>query len=184
MNYEGVFALLTAVPVWLITLCICVICQTVGFVLADRSVGLSFNVSYASVIGDLCLNIIILIGATVLQRNAPLPAGFGSGPQVLWLVVCITVGIVFANMTAPLPNMILPDRYHNLVVVPVYLFLIPLMVLTILHNGTRSEIVVCCTLIAVWGLFFWFDFSHERLNQPEYIIKHLGLRFEKGRITK
>ncbi|HEY4501424.1 MAG TPA: hypothetical protein VJI70_04175 [Candidatus Paceibacterota bacterium] len=184
-EYEGAFKLLAAVPVWMTALFVAIMCVAIPFVLADRTTGLFFNVSYSGVVGDLCLIIVILIGVTVIQRGALLPVWFsGMWPQVLWSAVCVTVGIILVTMTTPWPTETWPDRYHNFVTVPIFLFLLPLMVLTIIYNGNRVEMVMSCLLVAIWGSFVLYDFRTERMNQPEYVTKKFGLQFQNGRIVK
>lgn len=192
-GYVGIFRLLAVTPVWAAALFILVLCSPLGimFVLADRSTGLFFNVSYSGVIGDMLLTIAILIGVTVLKRGAPLPTiWYGHStiwPQIIWLLVCVAVGItlfISPSHSTPLTNETLPDRYHNLVVVPVYLFLVPAMALVIVYNGTVAEIVIGLLLVAIWACLVWFDYDNNRLNQPEYVHQRFGLHFQAGRIVE
>ena len=75
-HYTGIFQLFAVVPVWVVALFVLMIGIGVPFVIADRTTGLFFNVSYSGVLGDLCLIIVVLIGTTVIQDGLPFPTWF------------------------------------------------------------------------------------------------------------
>jgi len=183
-HYTGIFQLFAVVPVWVVALFVLMIGIGVPFVIADRTTGLFFNVSYSGVLGDLCLIIVVLIGTTVIQDGLPFPTWFSSvWPQLVWAGVCLVVGFVLVTADTPWPIATWPDRYHNFVVVPVLLFLLPLLLLAILYNGNATEMAMGGLLIVLWCGLGVYDFETERINQPEYVAKKFGLQFEKGRIV-
>ncbi len=185
--HEGLFRLIAVSPVWAIALFVLVFCTSIGilFVLADQKSGLFFNVSYSGTFGDLCLTIAVLIGTAVIQRGAPLPTWFSSiGVQTSWFVCCSIIGIILATTTTLWPTATWPDRYHNLVVVPLFLFIVPMTMLAVLYNGNRMEITAECFMVAIWAGLAYYDFRDNRLNQPEWLQKHFGIRLVHDRFER
>lgn len=183
--YTGVFSLLAGVQMWVIVFVALMIGFAVPFVIADRTTGLFFNFSYSGTIGDICLMTVVLIGVTILQRGAPLPLWFSSAnSQIVWLIVCGTAGILLVMLTTPWPTATWPDRYHNAVVAPLFLFLLPLVLLAIWYNGTPTERGVSLLLVAVWLVFVFYDFAGERINQPARLEKLYGLKVVDGRLQR
>lgn len=183
--YAGVFALTMGIPVWAIVFFALIIGIGIPFVIADRASGLFFNFSYSGMVGDICLLTVVLVGIAVIQRGASLPAWLANGTtQAIWLVLCIVVGILLVTISTPWPTATWPDRYHNCVVVPLFLFFTPLAVLATLYNGNRVEVVVSLLLIATWGGLVVYDFRDGRINQPGRLERLFDIKLVNGRFEK
>lgn len=181
----GVFKLLAVVPMWAIALFILVTTIAVPFIIADRATGLFFNFSYSGVVGDACLIVVVLIGVTVIQRGAPLPLWFaGVWPQVILATICIAIGVLLVTMSTPWPIETWPDRYHNASVVPILLFLVPMMILVIFFNGTRIEWSIGLLLVMIWAVLVVYDFHDNRMNQPARLEKMFGIELVDGRFVR
>ncbi len=186
-EYAGLFKLLATVPMWAVALFILLVGTSIGlsYLIGDKTSGVYFNTSYSSTMGDLCLCVVVLIGVTVLQRGEPIPEWFsGLRSQVVWFAISMTVGILLVTVTTPLPHAEWPDRYHNFVVVPMYLFLLPMMLLAIMYNGSRAEVAAGCALMAIWAALVIYDFHDSRINQRQWLGERFGIRFEQGHIVK
>jgi hypothetical protein len=57
--------------------------------------------------------------------------------------------------------------------------MVPLAALTVMCNGTFTERTAVVLLLAVFFWLAWFDFSHERLNQPEYVYRKFGINLHR-----
>lgn len=176
-EYTGVFALLAKAPLWVILFVFVVVNIGIPFVIADRKSELSFNFSYSGVIGDLCCFLtVFVIGITVIRRGVSLPEWFaGAGPQAIWLVVCIAAGIYLVTAATPWPTATWPDRYHNAVIVPLLLFFMVPMVLSIWYGGDRAETSAAFLLVAVWAALVVYDFKDDRINQPARLEKQFRI---------
>jgi len=184
-EYSGIFALLARVPMWATVFVALVVGMAIPFVIADRTSGLFFNFSYSGMIGDICLLTVVLIGATVIQREVPIPSWFaGMWPQIIWFAACIAVGVFLVTVATPWPIATWPDRYHNAVTVSLFLFLVPLMALAILYGGNRTETTVALLLIAIWGGLVVYDFKNDRMDQPARLERLFGLKLVNDRFEK
>lgn len=156
----------------------------VPFVISDRIQGLFFNVSYAGTLGDIGLFIVALIGTTVIQRGGPLPTWFAGTTQLAWLIICALIGYFLATKITPWPINTWPNRYHNGVIVPVFLFFVPMMLLATLCNGNRVEIATSFLLIAIWAALVVYDFKDDRIRQSERLERMFGLTLVDGRFVR
>lgn len=184
-GYVGVFALMAAVPMWIIVLVALIIGVVIPFVIADRVSGLFFNYSYSRMIGNIGLLTVILIGVTVLERGDPLPAWFASTVlQTSWLLICIVVGILLVVVNSYLPIATWPDRYHNAVVVLLFLFFVPLAMLVIFNNGRYYEVVASSLLLVVWAAFGVYDLADDRIDQPARLEEQYGIVFSNEHFVR
>jgi|SRR3989344_443338 len=183
-EYVGVYAILAAMPMWLVVLVALVIGVAVPFVIADQTSGLFFNYSYSGMIGDICLLVVVLIGATVIERGAPLPGWYASmWAQAIWFVLCAAVGVMLVTVTTPWPTAAWPDRYHNAVVVPLFLFFVPLLMLAVFRNGSPTEAIVCAMLTGAWVGLVYYDFADDRMNQPARLEREFHISLVHGRLV-
>lgn len=182
-TYTGVFALFAATPIWAIVLVALIIGFAVPFIIADRVSGLFFNYSYSGMVGDMGLLVVILIGATVIQRGELLPSWLTSAWfQGVWLVACIAIGIRLGRDNFLLPTATWPDIYHNAASVPIYLFFCFLSLLTILFGGKPYEIQAGIALVLIWGILVVYDFVDGRIDQPARLEQQFGIQFVNRRL--
>lgn len=177
-GYAGVFKILAETPMWTIVLVFLVIGTSLGlaFIIGDRTNGIYFNTSYSSVVGDLCLSVILLIGVTVLQRGEPLPAWMlQTGVHLGLVVLALAIGYVI-NTKAPAPYA-WSERYHSFVVVPFYIVMLPLMTLAIIYGGTEVEKKAALALLVSWLALVVYDFADGRIDQRKWVAEKFGVEF-------
>lgn len=184
--YGGVFGFLAYTPQWVTLLIALTTGLAIPFVIADQKTGLFYNFSYSGMIGDLGFLVVLFIGIGVVQRGAPLPYWFaGLWPQLLWFAVCVAIGAYLVTATTPWPIASWPDRYHNAVIAPLFLFLLPLLILATLSNGNWIEKTVTGLLIGIWAVLVLYDFAEHRINQPERLERQFNIELRDGQyVTK
>ena len=183
--YVGVYSILAAMPIWEVVFIGLVVGYALPFLIADRTVGLFFNYSYSGMLGDIGLFTVILVGIEVVRQGLPLPAWFSSIlPQTAWLVLCVAAGIFVVVTNIVWPTDTLPNRYHNGVVAPLFLFFAPLMLLATFSNGSRFEIVVSVLLVAVWVSLVIYDYRSGRIKQNERLAREFGIHVILGRFQR
>ncbi|GEM_PF-862375 len=183
-DYVGLFLVIGHTPVWGTVLFVLLFATPLGFifVVADRT-SMFTNVSYSGVLGAISMVVVVLIGATVVQRGAPLPPSLmGISGQVVWAVACFGVGIRVGLYTPWLPNR-WPDLYYYLVGGPVGAFLAVPMALATFYNGDRAEKTASAVLAVIWLGLVAYDWYNQRLDQPEWIWRRHGIRWVRDRFV-
>jgi len=181
-DYVGIFKLIATTRWWVTLGVLLAVGWAIPFVIADRGTKLFYNFSYSGMIGDLCLLIVICIGITMLQRGEALPIWFSGGvTQILWLIICIGMGAYLGSADTPWPIESPADRYHNMITVPVFMFLLPLMILAIKHGGDEVEWPTVWVLVLVWAALGVYDGATNRLNQPKRLSRMFGVVLVDGK---
>lgn len=178
-TYTGVFALFAATPIWAIVLVALYVSFAIPIIIANRVSGLFFNYSYSGMIGDIGLLVVILIGATVIQRGEFLPSWLTSAWfQGVWLVSCIAIGIRLGRDNFLLPTATWPDIYHNAISVPLFMFFGMLMFFATIFAGKPYEIQASIALVLIWGILVLYDFVDDRIDQPARLENQFALEFK------
>ncbi len=178
MELIGSHAALAAMPQWLIGLTLALLTWGVVFVGRDRLEGLGYNVSYASVIGDMTLIAIVVMASSMLQRGpVSLPAFWvGANYHLICIAVAYVAGMFsLAAPGEPIGNKTAMDIYHGVVVLPLYVYLLLSVAPVIWVSGSKGwtgEIAGAVCLLCVWGWMFIVDAKEGRLNQPGWLEKH------------
>jgi hypothetical protein len=63
------------------------------------------------------------------------------------------------------------DMYHNIVVLPLYVWLLGLTVPVVYLHGSSGQKIVGTLCLLVWIACFIFDWKTERLQQRHYLNK-------------
>lgn len=184
--YAGVFKLLYATEIWVALLVAGIIGVVIPFLLADRKLGLFYNYSYSGVIGDFGFIVVIAIGMSVIQRGEPLPEWLLSyWFQLGWLVVCIAVGIKLGKENFFLPTATWPDMYHNIVLVPIFMYFVMATGIPVVFvNGRTHEAVACVALVLVWLGLVLYDITDERIDQPARLQREFHIELRDGKFVK
>ncbi|NTW22364.1 hypothetical protein HGA34_02335 [Candidatus Falkowbacteria bacterium] len=163
-------------PIWGLALLLYLL---TGFVIdAGRETleGFSYNVSHAARYGDIGLIVIILIAVTVLKRVHILPSWLTSDLLHLALAfVCLGLGViievgVLANSNWQLGQAV--DIYHNLAIVPLFLYLLAILLPVTYLYGRSGEKTATILLLLLWLALVIYDASSGRLNQREWLEKN------------
>ncbi len=136
--------------------------------------GVAYNVSFASNIGDLALCAMFGIGILVLQHQNVLPPMWLRGTPVqlgVLVIVAAVMGVAtyLEDLKSPKQWM---DIYHNVVVVPVFLYLVILLGSVIWVDGTKTQVLAAVACCAVWVILLAVDILDGRLNQRKWIEEH------------
>jgi len=177
-SYVGFYAFLAWCPIWAMAMILFLVADVILHIGRDILEGLGYQISYTSKIGDLLLSGGILIAATILQRGtvAP-PAWIMNGVTQLGLaVVGVGIGAIVYICTYDARSAKAMDLYHDLVIIPLYLFCAITLVPVILRGGRWYEIVVSACFVILWLLLVRYDAVNSRLDQRKWLARHHNLK--------
>lgn len=166
---------LCQLPIWGLALLLYLL---TGFVVdAGREVfeGFSYNVSHAARYGDIGLIVVILIAVTILKRVQILPSWLTSDTHHLYLaIICLTIGVVIEVGVLASSNWQFGqavDVYHNLAIVPLFLYLLAILLPVTYLYGNSNEKIVTILLLLLWLALVIYDARTGRLSQREWLEK-------------
>jgi|GEM_PF-3945839 len=173
MNLYGTYWILSTFPV-LVTISIIVIaCICMLPVGREFFEGLGYNTSLAAQIGDVFLGLIIMITAMVLQRNPVLPGWVVSGYfQFVMFDLAALIAVIAIIMPAPM----VMDKFHNVFVVPLFVYFLTTSAPVLYYGGTTQEWCVGLNCFGIWIALLIFDAATGRLPQQQYLYEHHGIR--------
>ena len=173
MNYYGSYYLLKELPIWTTALIFGLILVAV-LVGRDFFEGLAYNVSYSSSIGDVGLLVIVLIGATILKENrAIIPEWLQKEwVHIFLFILCILIGIIISFLTLKSRSGQEMDIFHDVVIVPIFLYLLFTLMPLIYKNGTWIEKTATVLLFVLWTSLVVIDNKQGRINQREWLQNH------------
>jgi hypothetical protein len=136
--------------------------------------GVAYNVALSSKWGDLALICCVLIAANILKKqNVEIPWIFRRGFHTTCVTMAPLVGIGLQVRAAAAHGWRfgeLMDGYHNLVIVPVFLYLL-VATLPIVHlYGTRAQVLRTFAFLLLWGSLVCYDFVTGRLEQRSWLV--------------
>ncbi len=170
-----VITLLTVTPIWLIFAVLFFLCIAIHPLGRKYFEGTAYNISISSEYGDAALIAVVLITAGIIQRQgAPI---FLEHYQLAIVLVSIVIGILDHTVAAGWPKkpQTKMDTYHNLVVVPLLVYLVLFTGLWVnLANGTALERVATITLGVIYLVTFLIDLKTGRIEQSKYLREHSG----------
>ncbi len=162
-------------PIWGLALLLYLL---TGFVVdAGRETleGFSYNVSHAARYGDIGLIVVILIAVTVLKRVQILPSWLTSDLYHLCLAfVCLAIGVIIEAGVLASSNWQLGqavDVYHNLAIVPLFLYLLAILLPITYLYGNSNEKTATILLLLLWLALVIYDAGTGRLSQREWLEK-------------
>jgi hypothetical protein len=133
----------------------------------------AYNHSLSGKYGDLALSLALMIPAQILQQQAP--RGWLADPSLhmVVLVILLVIGLILwnedlANRTKKSRTTPFMEQYHNVFVVPLFLYLLLFGFVLSLHQGTSPELALFFAYLVIWFGLFLFDASDGRLDQQQY----------------
>lgn len=171
MEFGGLY-ILAHTPLWVIALVLMVLLHVIPFVGRDYLEGLPYQVSYSAHVGEGGLFIVVLIAATILQRQGTMiPVWLASIPlHIILAVAVIALGALASIATLKSRSGKLVDVYHDLVIAPLFLYLAVTLLPIIYANGTSVEFLTTVCLVVVWVVLVMFDITFHRMNQRAWLM--------------
>ena len=138
--------------------------------------GKAYNVAWSSKFGDQALVGIILIAFLTL-REMPKLDGFFTKPsfQTACLVASIGIGLIVQWLDWSKRDTMVMDIYHNIFIVPLFLFLLALSFSIIFTNGSKAKIGIVLGLLVFWAVLVVLDITAKpvnRMDQQAYLKYH------------
>jgi hypothetical protein len=179
----GSLYVLASLPTWEVAAIFIFVVLVPMFVGRDYFEGVPYQVSYSAQLGDAGLFVVVLIAADILHRSgAQIPAGEGVTETqemhfIVWLfsfVICSQL----SRVTLKKRSGKLMDIYHDVVIVPLFIYLAFTLLPVIYSYGTWVEQVATACFALLWLALVFFDTKYKRMNQREWL-KARGLRFKE-----
>jgi hypothetical protein len=168
---------LAALPVWGISLVLWFVTVEVIRLGRWRFEGLGYNLALSSTIGDLLLTASIAMNAEILHRTGELPTWLASRSlQEFCLAVAVVASIVGIAKMHGQQKM---DTYHDVVVMPLYIYLIGITALIPFVSGYGYEKLAEVMLIGGWLVLVLADQKRGVLAQKKWLVEH-GLTDVQG----
>lgn len=140
-----------------------------GYEIRELSEGVPYNLSRGSKYGDRALIICLLLGISILQRSGAVLPHYVNNiyNQVGTVGFAILVGIAWQmhDVSARAVNTV-TDAAHNLIVVPIFVFLFLVMAPVFVYCGTPKECGMALLLVIFWAVMVCWDAKLGRLDQP------------------
>lgn len=170
---SGIYHWLTVCPAWLTLLTLyigCIALLPLGRKLFE---GVAYNVALSSKWGDLALICCVLIAERTLRKQTvEIPwinrRGFHATCRTLALLVGIGLQVRAAAVHGWRFGEIM-DCYHNLIIVPVFLYLLVAALPIVYVYGTRVQKLGTVALLLLWGSLVCYDFATGRLEQQSWL---------------
>jgi hypothetical protein len=186
-NLNFGYYVLASYPIWHIAFALIIFgCVSVYAVRAIFE-GFAYNVSWCSICGNPALIVVVLIGATVIQREGVPSEYFRSMAFHLWCgLISIAAGLVLLAKVRIQQGWLGEwlDMFNNGIFVPVMLYVILIIVPIISKYGTKNEIKYTQFLLSLWVILLFFDGLTGRLDQRPWMERHLGIVPPKSRRKK
>ncbi len=162
---NGIYWLLVSLPLGATTFGLYVLTLGMIFILRDTKEGLFYNTSYSAMIGDGALLAVIVSAIGILKQGGRPPEWLAPDTQSVLAVIGVFLGLAWYLRDNPkCPG----DKYHHLVIAPLFFFLWFTMVPVIIKNGTwwDNALAVCC--VVIWAVLVAYDAATGRLDQRRY----------------
>lgn len=173
MKLVGSIRILSILPIWATAAIVTGILMAVP---VGRGIfeGLPYNVSYASLVGDMGLMISVLIAATIIQRGGIyIPRFLQSGTiHFLILLATFALGVIICVLTLSSRQGQVMDIYHDVILSPLFLYLAITLVPIVYRNGTRVEKRAVFGFFLLLLLLAGFDIKFDRMNQRQWLQNH------------
>ena len=152
------------------------ITQGVYFVGRDIFEGVPYQVAYSAAIGDAGLIVAILIAVSAFHRESHNIYSYALSLKKQLVVVFVSTfaGIIFAvyKIVYVKKTNQWVDAYHDIFIVPVYIFMWIILVPIVKNNGTMNEKISIILFVCVWGILVTVDVLENRLNQRLWLKLH------------
>ncbi|MBI3305285.1 hypothetical protein HYZ80_03125 [Candidatus Parcubacteria bacterium] len=161
--------LLAAMPIWLTFAVLFFLC--IGILPLGRRYfeGFPYNIALSNAYGDVALIVCVMIGVTVLQREGAPEWLRRNQLAIGW--ASVAVGVLDATVIASgIWRNTLTDTYHNLVVVSLLVYLVPLTALPVVFvSGAFYERAAFLFFGLVFAATFAYDWRTGRLQQTKWL---------------
>lgn len=169
-EYVGGYYLLATTPWWQTALFLLVF--TIGILYPGRWMfeGRAYNVAFSSNYGDIALTIIVVIGVVILQQGVSLPS-FVRTPNFHVAVgaIAFMIGCALVAKKVIYEEGQIMDIYHDIVIVPLFLYLLGILAPVIYFGGTAAEKTFALVLLALWATLVIVDIQTERMDQRRWL---------------
>ena len=176
-SYVGIHAFLTRTPLWVTVLILYLMTDGAMHIGREYFEGLAYQVAYSAKFGDAALLGVVFIATTILQRgNVVLPKLLTK----VWMhraivLVGICLGSAVSWLTLPARSGQIMDIYHDVVIAPMILYFAVTLLPVIYLAGKRAEKVSTVCFILFWLALVVYDTGSNRMNQRNWLEKHLGV---------
>ena len=176
-------------PGWFLAVAMIFLGYGVLFLFRDFFEGHYYDVSFASVIGDAGLIGVILIGAEILKNQGAVSADWARSVYCHCICALAAIGAgAFLLVRVRRQQRWFgeyADRYHNIVVVPIFSYLVITLLPVIFYQGNSFEKKATIFFIALWVILVCIDSRTDtrktkRLEQQAYL-KARGVHLRSSR---
>ena len=170
MEIGGLY-LLAHSPIWVIVAFLLVLLYVAPFVGRDYFEGMPYQVLYSAQIGDAGLLVVILIAATILQREETfIPSWLVSMPlHIALAIAAISLGALVSIVKLKSRDGQIVDVYQDIIIAPLFMYLAVAALPIIYVNGSFLEYWATVVLLAIWILLVLFDLMTHRMNQRAWL---------------
>lgn len=180
MKLVGSIRIISILPIWTTAAIVTGILMAVP---VGRGIfeGLPYNVSYASLVGDMGLMISVLIAATIIQRGEIIVPKFlqNKTTHFLILLASFALGVIVCVLTLSSRSGQVMDIYHDVILSPLFLYLAVTLVPVVYYNGTRVEKRAVFGFVLLLLVLVGFDINFIHMNQREWLQNH-GVTFSSN----
>ena len=178
MNTAGLVGshyVLAALPIWATVAVLVLLTYVVLYAGREYFEGMPYNVATSAIYGDAGFVICILIAAGILQRRPVEHAwlesssfhwGFAHLAVILGLVAQWLVIRQFGGFGQYV------DTYHNLFIVPLFVYLLVTILPVIYLYGTITEKTFPIFALVLWVVLYLYDVATGRLEQRDWLRRH------------
>jgi len=136
----------------------------------------SYNVSHAARYGDVGLILVIVIAVTVLKKIQILPSWLTSDAYNWFCALsCLAIGVIIEvsilKSTGWQFGQVV-DVYHNLAIVPLFLYLLAILLPITYLYGNFQERAFTIFFLLLWLVLVIYDIHADRLDQRTWLTKH------------
>lgn len=167
---------LAKLPMWAIFPILFIVVSLAILAGRDFSEGIPYQVAYSAVVGEgLCFIAMVLIIATILQRqrgSLHIPRWLNGIMHFAILVMSCVISADIEHNTIISRSGWYMDIYHDLVVMPLILYLGATLLPIIWFNGEKSEKRAFWCFALLWVGAFVFDLIFNRINQFTWLLHH------------
>jgi hypothetical protein len=188
---KGVYLVLAMAPLWITAMVLVIFC--IGILYPGRKwfEGMAYNVAFSSNYGDMALIGVPLIGIWILQTGGNVPMFANSSCyQSACAIIAVAVGIAChlactADLKKKGRTVMVMDSYHNLVVIPLLVYLILFINIPIMiASGSFFQWLSEAVLVFIWTLLVFVDFKMDRLDQQMWLWKNRSIKMPIWKLPK
>ena len=173
-NYLGLYYVLASWPIWETIFVFYLLTQFVVDAGRELFEGFSYNISHAARYGDVGLFIIIIIGVTILQRGLVFESFIATRNfQFTCAGIGILAGIIMFliefYMVLHSVSRQLVDIYHNIIILPLFVYLLVSLIPVIYFHGNLTDQSVTAVCFLFWFVLVLYDIKNKRLDQRSWL---------------